>query len=709
MALDNTLAYIKTRSPVKVFVVFTLGILLPNLFLGYLGLRSYRYENRLMHKEAEERFAVVANLIESKVNERVTTLIAELRAISGQPSFQRLDYAAIMPHLLTRIKLEPFVVDELLVFNDLESMVAPWPADSKRTAPVLAGRDFDWGPIAEEIERLERLEFVNKNVKAALQGYIALQSRKLTPSIQAELLKNIAGDQRKLKQTHLAASAYRTLATTYESMQDLSGVPMGILGRQMEIELEEQDHSWKSALDLRLDLFEGLLLRRWHLTESQSANLLAEQRNAIVPLLKRKAAEALAEEARWQHLLSMQASIGSLERAAERFTKENWPDLIRRVRRLGRLDQGAILEITASHPPQVAIIVPIVAPQTDHRLGLLIAILPAAKVWADFDDVMVQLAKPAGLKAQWNHSAEPPSKPQFWTTRLERVVPAIDPPLRFQLVEADSSAREDLSRRRQQIFGTMIGISFTVLLVGLLITFHAVKRETELANLKSDFVANVSHELRTPLAAISHIGERLSLGRYRSDEERKEFYGLLGQETFRLKQLVEDVLDFSKMLAGKKVYRQESLDLVDVVQDSINAFQSKAESRGFQVSSHLASSPITMVGDARAIKQAVLNLLDNAMKYSGDSRAIDLRVSHSPPHAIVTVSDHGIGIADCDKDKIFEKFYRVERGAQGQTEGGVGLGLAMVKHVVEGHHGKIEVESQIGKGSTFSLIFALAK
>ena len=397
MALD-TLAYIKTRSPVKVFVVFALGILLPNIFLGYLGVRSYRYENRLMHKEAEERFAVVANLIESNINERVSTLITRLRTMAGQPSFQRLDYAQIMPHLLAPIKLDAFVIDDLYVFDGLERMVAPWPADPKGAAQGSARPDFDWGPIAEDIERLERLEFIDKNVKAALQGYTALQSQKLSPSIQAALLKTIAGNLRKLKRNRLAASVYMKLATDYEPMQDFSGLPLGILGRQMAIEVYEEDNFWKSAIDVRLDLFEGLLLRRWSLTESQSASLLADLRGAIVRRLQRKAADAPNRKERWDHLLLMQARLGSLMRAGERYAKDDWPDLLRRVRRLGRLDQGAVLEMTTTRPARIAIVAPLLAPQTDRRLGLLVAVLPADALWRTLDDTMVTLAKPAGLK-----------------------------------------------------------------------------------------------------------------------------------------------------------------------------------------------------------------------------------------------------------------------------------------------------------------------
>ena len=236
---------------------------------------------------------------------------------------------------------------------------------------------------------------------------------------------------------------------------------------------------------------------------------------------------------------------------------------------------------------------------------------------------------------------------------------------------------------------------------------QAVKREMEVANLKADFVANVSHELRTPLTTISYVGERLNLGRYRTEEERQMFYGMLDKETHRLKDLIEDVLDFSKMLAGKKIYRQESLELAPLVQEAYERFQGKAEAKGFEVLLDLPPEDVSILGDRKALLQGLLNLMDNAMKYSGTSRKIQVRVSKKAALAIIAVQDFGIGIPDGEKEKIFEKFYRVEQGAARDTAGGVGLGLAMVKHIVEGHGGTIRVQSRLGEGSTFLLEFPL--
>ncbi len=709
MALDK-LPYIKTRSPVKVSIVFAVGIILPCVFLSYLGSRSYQYEARLMQKETEERYAAVADLLVKKVEGHLSDFQSALRTIAAQPSLQHLDPAPIALLILSKPSLNGLIPDALFVFDASDHMVAPWHADVSPPAHDTARPELDWGAFTDELERLERLEFVQKDYRAALRGYRALQTKVLAPPLQAALLKNIAGDYRKLHQNRLAEAAYLTLARDHEQLHDFSGYPMGILGRQMAIELYVTDQAWSEALDTRLDLIEGLILHRWAIPDAQRTELLSEHRMALERFWATHPNHAVDRKARWERLRTLQGRLATLERQGERFAKNDWPELLQHLRRTRRFEQGAVFQITVQQTPTIALVAPIFASSNGQRRGLLVALLPAQALWPLLNNVMVEWAQPAGLKVEWDHSRpEVAAARRLWKPTVQRDINGIDPPLHFTLIDAASSTRDQLFHRRQWIFAGMIGLSFMVIIVGLVIMGQAVKRETEVANLKADFVANVSHELRTPLAAISHIGERLSLGRYRSDEERKEFYALLGQETGRLRGLIEDILDFSKMLAGKKVYRQEPLDLAALVHKALQGFAPKAEARGFQIAAQIPSEPVPLLGDARALSQAVLNLLDNALKYSGDSRRIEVTVAKTGTEARVAIRDQGIGIAAADQERIFEKFYRLEKDSHLKDEGGVGLGLAMVKHVIEGHNGKILVDSKVGRGSTFTLVFRLAR
>jgi two-component system phosphate regulon sensor histidine kinase PhoR len=219
----------------------------------------------------------------------------------------------------------------------------------------------------------------------------------------------------------------------------------------------------------------------------------------------------------------------------------------------------------------------------------------------------------------------------------------------------------------------------------------------------ADFVANVSHELKTPLTSISYIGERLKAGRYRSEEEAKEFYGMLNEETERLKELIESVLDFSRMAGGKRTYARRPVNMAEVVDEALLRLGRKISAGGFAVEANKPAAPLMVSADRTALIQAAVNLLDNAMKYSGDSRSIRVTLEDAGREAVLSVRDAGVGISAEDKKKIFEKFYRVETTAVRITEGGVGLGLAMVKHIAEGHGGRVTVDSAPGQGSVFSI------
>jgi len=706
MSLD-TLAYIKSWSPLKVSVIFALGILLPSGILGILGLRSYQNEHRLMQKETEERYTAVADLVQKRALKQLSDLVTSVKMIAGQAGFQRLEPTEILPVLLSPPPMNDFPGYGLFVLDESDRMVAPWPENVPGVRNGAERSELDWGPLMGEIQRMERMEFVDKNYAGAIQGYKALLAKTSFPALQAALLENIAGDYSKLNEKRHARETYLQLARSYDQRLDLSGIPMGIVGRQMAIQLEDDENS---GFKDRLDLFEGLLFHRWPLPALQSEKFLKELQIELEKSVAQAGPISLENRRRWEHLRRVQEQLQNLAEVGKRFAENDRADLLHRVRRTGHLEQGVLLQIPAVGAQNVAVVVPIFVPHTDQRRGLLVAILPADSVWLALKNAVAESTQASGLQVEWDHQPlKGHTLRQLWKPRLQREIDVMDPPLHFSLMDTGASFHDQMFKRRQWIFAGVIGLSFIVIIIGMLIMAQALKQKIEVSNLKADFVANVSHELRTPLTVISQIEEQLIHGWVDSEDEKKEIYSLLSQQTGRLRGLVEDVLDFSKILAGKKEYQREPLELIGLVQEAVELFDPKAEARGFEVLTYYPPAPIPIVGDVRAITQMILNLLDNAMKYSGEARKIEVWVQKTAAQGIVDVKDYGIGISPTNQEKIFEKFYRIEDKRSARLESGVGLGLAMVKHVIEGHKGKILVESQVGKGSIFSLIFPLAQ
>jgi signal transduction histidine kinase len=226
--------------------------------------------------------------------------------------------------------------------------------------------------------------------------------------------------------------------------------------------------------------------------------------------------------------------------------------------------------------------------------------------------------------------------------------------------------------------------------------------------MRSQFVSSVSHELKTPLTAIRMFAETLRLGRLQNQQTREEYLDTIVNESQRLTRLLNNVLDFSKIEKGKKIYRPQPASLPEVIKAAARAMDYPLSQQGFKLNVEIEEGLPPASLDRDALEQALLNLLHNAMKYSDDSRKIDLRLRRHGNHALIQVIDRGVGIAPQEQKKIFAKFYRVP-SQENERLPGTGLGLSLVHHIVTAHGGRVEVESAPGKGSTFSISLPLEK
>jgi signal transduction histidine kinase len=233
-----------------------------------------------------------------------------------------------------------------------------------------------------------------------------------------------------------------------------------------------------------------------------------------------------------------------------------------------------------------------------------------------------------------------------------------------------------------------------------------VNRDMRMNEVRSQFVASVSHELKTPLTSIRMYAETLSMGRARDEDTKAEYLETIVNESERLARLVDNVLDFSKIEQGKKIYRLRPTRLEEVASSAARAMQVPLSQQGFELHLSIPDKMPEIEADPDAIQQAILNLLSNAMKYSGDAREIDLRLSARNGHAVIEVTDHGLGLAAEEQKHIFEKFYRAP-SHESRLIAGTGLGLTLVAHIAKAHGGRVEVESAPGAGSTFCMFLPI--
>jgi len=302
-------------------------------------------------------------------------------------------------------------------------------------------------------------------------------------------------------------------------------------------------------------------------------------------------------------------------------------------------------------------------------------------------------------------------------------------PIRVRIYLASSELLYARQQQRTFLFGGVVVASAIAAMIGLFAAHRAFRRQLALNEMKSNFVSSVSHELRAPIASVRLMAESLERGKVSGEKKQGEYFRFIVQECRRLTSLIENVLDFSRIEQGRKQYEFEPTDVSALVEQTVKLMEPYAAERGVRLETlniQHSTFNIELVMDGRAIQQALVNLIDNAIKHSpkgetvtvglecGQSRTGVSPVSDSGVGApdsvgkseiarvLLWVEDHGEGIPPQEHEKIFERFYRLGSELRRETQG-VGIGLSIVKHIVEAHGGRVRVESEPGKGSRFTI------
>jgi len=256
---------------------------------------------------------------------------------------------------------------------------------------------------------------------------------------------------------------------------------------------------------------------------------------------------------------------------------------------------------------------------------------------------------------------------------------------------------------RDYLFGTLILSFVATTLVGGILTTVVLAREARVAKLQTDFVNKVSHELRTPLTSIRMFVETLQLGRIQDPERQREALEIVADETARLSGLITRLLDWARMESGRRTYRLSRQPVAPIIDRALEALAPQLLLQPAEVVREVAPDLPPVLADREALAEAILNLLNNALKYTGPSKRIVVGAATDGSSGVwIRVSDNGPGIADHEQKRIFQKFYRARDPLSRGIEG-TGLGLAMVKHIVQGHGGRITVRSEVGQGASFGI------
>ncbi|HEY4684030.1 MAG TPA: HAMP domain-containing sensor histidine kinase [Candidatus Acidoferrales bacterium] len=304
-------------------------------------------------------------------------------------------------------------------------------------------------------------------------------------------------------------------------------------------------------------------------------------------------------------------------------------------------------------------------------------------------------AEPLAASAGWDGG-----KPEV-ERNFETAFPGLTLAIKFR-----GTTVEALGQRFLRTSFLILGGLSLFLAGGIWLTYRNVAREMALAKLKSDFVSNVSHELRTPLSLIRLFAETLEMGRLKSQDKYQEYFRIIRKESERLTALINNILDFSRIEAGKKEYNFRETNLAELVRNTLESYRYQIEQKGFEFQQNIADDLPPLRLDREAIARSLLNLVNNALKYSQGDKFLGINVYRSNGVVKLEVIDRGIGIPRSEQQKIFEKFYRASDPLVHNTKGS-GLGLSLVRHIVQAHGGQVSVESTPGQGSKFTIALPL--
>ena len=641
-----------SRLGIRWVILYFLSILVPAALLAFLSVRSLRDVRDSVSRELRSKAVLAQDAFDRLINSRAQLLAAYKGGMDPR------QYAG---------------------FSEIAQIFAVDPTGALRHPSVQPLRLQERSAaFAAQMKRAAEREFGHQDWTGGVQLYHQAYKEAASPAEEAEALNALARCAHKGKDAAMVQKAHRTLVALYGPVFDADGAhPVTLshlrLGHYAAPEQAQASlMAWAEALLAgRYPLYAGCQ------QALQEARTLAQGRLAAMedrPVLLERL--ALIEES-----LDFALRCGPVvedQWAAARewgYISGVWPDGTSFLMYLGAAEGGGAVGILFDWDALTALMQEQVDGLADRGFALALFDTDAEAAFVAAHREAIYETAPA---SRW----------------MDRV--------RLGIWAVDASAATGYYRTRNYLVGGGIfALAVSVVLGGLMILRDA-GREVQVARLRSEFVANVSHELRTPLTSIRLYAETLLMGRYRSAEQMQDYLTTLLHESRRLSHLVDNVLDFARIERGDRTYQRQPCDLGAVARAALETFGGVFAAEGFEVEEAIAAERPPVLADQEAVEGAVANILGNAVKYSSQRKAIRLAVEQRGAEVVVEVADRGIGLPAGEEERVFEQFHR---GANAASTAGTGLGLSLVKSVVEAHGGRVEAAGRPDGGSVFRLYF----
>jgi signal transduction histidine kinase len=662
------------RSSTRLSALFVAAILIPGCFLAYFSIQNVGSQKELAEKrlqEEEQRLAAeLGAFLRDELTQTATAFFATAERV--HPDFQE-PVPPTDPRSYVGRAFSLDVAGRFLWPRYMEAGAAGEPAsESTRFVALFSGA--------------EAAEFRNRNPDEAARLYREAAGAARQPSTRAAAINGLARVLAKSGRSEQSVSRYELLLERYGSLRDENGVAFARYALHQLMRIRAHDPTSVvgplSALLSRLESGEEPLT-------DQTEPLLRD----VEDWLKRSPGIAAANERIPRQLGILRSRLDFVTRDARsiEFFQSKDPASFPMLD-LGPF--GAVAGEVAGSPRLYVV----------HRVGNRPEIVGFEVDLEHLRAALLERAARTPTTLEMEVDIVPRGDKQYadGAVAVLRDLSPLVPGWRVSVRPRDPGIVSRYISRQRWIYGTTLALLVAGMVLGVVLVVRDLARERRLSQLRTDFVANVTHELKTPLTSIRMFAETLQLGRISSEAERQESVDVIVGETRRLSRLINTVLDFSTIERGQKQYRMADVNVSEVVRSALNTLKYSLEEQGFTLEAEIEPG-VKAAGDADALEQAILNLMDNAVKYSHHNRWLRIGLSSRDHLVYLRVSDKGIGIPEGEQRRIFEKFYRSPAGNEGDA-GGAGLGLTVVQHIVGAHGGRIEVESTVGQGSSFTIV-----
>jgi len=687
----------------RIPLLFLIGIGIPCLLLGYLAFRGIQNDKALLEKEKLNDHRKILDLISRSVEENILKL--ERAILFTMAKNQDINQPDLIRPIDSLKKQNP-LVEEVFFSVNYEKIYFPLakllflPDGSTQSSSSSSPTSTP----EKKVPAGQQLEFQQKKYRQALAIYEKELEQISNPQMKGELLSSIARVQKKSALFRDAIKTYAAIARDYSNIQTAGGVPLGLAAGSEISSLSKTIGDTLTAIKTSIDLYEDLVDRKWTLERAQYDFFSRNIKESIDSILSHA---PLSDPV--QQYNSLFSKLKAEEQDQRRITE-----------RLLVFQENAATDLKAKVPLNIeeplssanrftlesgeyTYLVSLLGQDTGNKIqGLLLD--------ADYlrDSILYQVLQSnvKSKKTRWVvkgrdekailKSENSPSGSLTVRTNFEGGFP----PWFVELYQNDPDLFETFLFSRRGIYFYMFILLAGILIFGLALTIRTVTHELELSKMKSDFVSTISHEFKSPLSSIRQLAEMLQSGRVPSENRRQEYYDVLVEQSERLSLLIDNILDFAKLEEGRKKFDFQIIDISLLLKEIVSVIQDQVRHKDFVIQLEIEKPLPAIKADRESITQAITNLIDNAIKYSGEARNIIIRSFVEGKYLIISVKDFGIGIKKEEIDKIFERFYRGGDELT-RTVKGSGLGLTLVKQILEAHRGKVSVESEIGKGSTF--------